>query len=174
MTKFSTIITGRAWKYGDEISSDQIFPPRFVPVVADKPETAGKYAFYFEDPEFVKNVSKNDIVVAGISFSCGSSREYSPLSIKYAGAGAVIAKSFSRIFFRNAINIGLPVFTCPDTDKISRGDILEIDLEKARIVNQTTRDMLYGKPLSADVLEILRDGGLVPHTKKILREQGKI
>lgn len=161
-------LTGKAWKYGDKISSDQIFPSRYVPAVTLNVETAGKYAFADEDPDFVKEVAPGDIIVAGKSFSCGSSREHAPLAIKYAGAGAVIAQSFSRIFFRNAINIGLPVLICAETDRIRKGDILEIDLGKAEIINKTTGDVLQATPLAEHVLGILREGGLVPYTKKSL------
>ena len=167
---FKSKIEGRAWKYGDKISSDQIFPSRYVPVVATQIEKAGQYAFADEDPDFVKNVAPGDIVVAGKSFSCGSSREYSPWAIKGAGAGAVIAQSFSRIFFRNAINIGLPVLISPDTERIRKGDRIEVDFEKAQITNKTTGDVLKATPLPQNVLEILREGGLVPYTKKILQK----
>ncbi len=167
---FKSKIEGRAWKYGDQISSDQIFPSRYVPVVATHIEKAGQYAFADEDPDFVKNVARGDIVVAGKSFSCGSSREYSPWAIKGAGAGAVIAQSFSRIFFRNAINIGLPVLISPDTERIKKGDMIEVDFEKAKITNKTTGDVLKAIPLPQNVLEILREGGLVPYTKKILQK----
>jgi 3-isopropylmalate/(R)-2-methylmalate dehydratase small subunit len=166
---FKSRIEGKAWKYGDKVSSDQIFPARYVPVVATQIEKAGQYAFADEDPDFVKNVAPGDVVVAGKSFSCGSSREYSPWAIKGAGAGVVIAQSFARIFFRNAINIGLPVLICPDTDRIKKGDRIEVDFEKAQITNKTTGDVLKATPLPPNVLEILREGGLVPYTKKFLK-----
>ena len=169
---FQTILTGKAWKYGDKVSSDQIFPARYVPLVTMNPEKAGQFAFADEDPEFVQKVAPGDFVVAGKTFSCGSSREHSPLAIKGAGAGAVIAESFARIFFRNAINIGLPVLICPDTSRIKKGDILEVDLESARIVNKTTGDVLHGAPLPPNVLAILREGGLIPYTKKSLKRGG--
>jgi len=162
-------ITGNAWKFGDNISNDQIFPSRYVPVVSMDPSQAGKYALAGEDPEFASKVQKGDIIVAGVNFGCGSSREHSPLSLRNAGVGAVIAKSFPRIFFRNAINLGLPVFVCKDVDKyVNQGDRLEIDVATSTVMNLTTGQEFDLEGLSDKVREILTDGGLINHTRKML------
>src|SRR3990170_624721 len=122
------ILTGKAWKFGDDVSTDLITPGKYFHLRSNMPEMA-KHVMEDADPTFAQKMAKGDIIVGGKNFGMGSSREHAPLAIKIAGVSAVLAKSFARIFFRNAINVGLPLVIM-DTDKIDVGDQLEIDLEK--------------------------------------------
>jgi len=158
------ILRGKAWKFGDDISTDLIAPGRYFHLRSDLNELA-KHVLEDADPQFASKVGKGDFVVGGRNFGLGSSREHAPTIIKLAGVSCVIAKSFARIFFRNAINIGLPVIEC-DTDKISAGDELEVNLEKGFIRNLTKKADLKFAPLPKEMTQILQDGGLVEHIKK--------
>ncbi len=161
------ILKGRAFKFGDDISTDLIAPGRYFHLRSNLPELA-KHVLEDADPEFAKKVKNGDFVVGGRNFGLGSSREHAPTIIKLAGAGAVLAKSFARIFFRNSINIGLPVLVC-DTDKIDEGDALNIDLRNG-IIKDITKDIdLKFNPLPEVMIKILSDGGLVEH---ITRNKG--
>jgi 3-isopropylmalate/(R)-2-methylmalate dehydratase small subunit len=117
------------------------------------------------DPEFSKKVAKGDFIVAGENFGCGSSREHAPVAIKAAGVSAVIAKSFARIFFRNAINVGLPIMEIKETDKINEGDILEVDLEKGQIKDINTDKTYKAQPFPPFMKNIIDKGGLIEHVK---------
>ena len=149
----------RAWKFGDDINTDVITPGRYT-VTTDK-KRLGEIAFIEYRPEFTKEVQQGDVLVAGYNFGCGSSREHSPVAIKAAGVSAVVAKSFARIFFRNAINIGLPLFVCDDTDKIDDGDAVEIDFQTGNICDETKGIVLKVKPLPTFMQKIVDSGGLV-------------
>lgn len=155
---------GFAHKFGDDISTDLIAPGRYFHLRSNLPEFA-KYVMEDADPEFAKKVKHGDFIVAGKNFGCGSSREHAPRIIKIAGVSAVIAKSFARIFYRNAINIGLTVLEC-DTDKISNGDELKIHLQEGMIKNLTKNTSLNFHLLPSFMVSILHDGGLVEHIKK--------
>ena len=165
--KNSGILTGRSFKFGDDISTDLIAPGRLFHLRSDLPELA-KHVLEDADPEFAGKVKPGDFVVGGRNFGLGSSREHAPLIMKMAGVGAVLAKSFARIFFRNSINVGLPALIC-DTDKIDEGDILEIDLKKGIIDNKTRNLKLQFNPLPEVMIKILNDGGLASH---ITRNKG--
>ena len=156
----------RAWKFGDDINTDVITPGRYT-VTTDR-KRLGEIAFIEYRPEFAKEVKEGDVIVAGNNFGCGSSREHSPVAIKAAGISAVIAKSFARIFFRNAINIGLPLFVCDDADKIDDGDTLEIDFTTGDIRDVTKGTVLKVKPLPTFMQKIVDKGGLV----EFLRSDG--
>lgn len=158
------ILKGRAHKFGDDISTDLITPGRYFHLRTNLPELA-KHTLEDADPDFVKNLQTGDFVVAGRNFGLGSSREHAAIVIKLSGTGAVLAKSFARIFFRNAVNQGLPVVVC-DTDNISAGDKLEVDVEKGEVRNLTTTKTVPAKPLPTTMLNILKDGGLVEHFRK--------
>lgn len=162
--KNSEILAGRSFKFGDDISTDLIAPGRLFHLRSDLPELA-KHVLEDADPEFAGKVKPGDFVVGGRDFGLGSSREHAPLIMKMAGVGAVLAKSFARIFFRNSINVGLPALIC-DTDKIDEGDILEIDLKKGTIDNKTKNLKLQFSPLPEVMIKILDDGGLVNHITK--------
>lgn len=158
------ILKGKNFKFGDDISTDLIAPGRLFHLRSNLPEMA-KHVLEDADPEFAKKVKKGDFVVGGRNFGLGSSREHAPTIIKIAGVGAVLAKSFARIFFRNSINVGLPVLVC-DTDKIEDGDELEVDLSKGTIKNITRNIELKFNPLPDVMIKILADGGLTDHIIK--------
>ncbi|MCL4417178.1 MAG: 3-isopropylmalate dehydratase small subunit [Actinobacteria bacterium] len=158
------MIRGRSFKFGNDISTDLIAPGRYFHLRSNLPELA-KHVLEDADPEFASKVKPGDIVVGERNFGLGSSREHAPIILKIAGVGAVLAKSFARIFFRNSINIGLPVLIC-DTGKIDEGDMLEIDLRKG-IVRNLTKNLEIGfNPLPEVMIKILSDGGLVNHITK--------
>ncbi len=158
------ILKGKAWKFGDAISTDHIAPGRYFHLRTNLPELA-EHVLEDADPEFAKKVNKGDFVVAGKNFGLGSSREHAPRIIKIKGVSAVLAKSFARIFYRNAINIGLPALQL-DTDGIDEGDKLEIDLEAGVVLNRTKETKVSFKPLPDVMVKLLEDGGLVEHVKK--------
>jgi len=157
-------LTGKAWKFGDNISTDLIAPGRYYHLRSNLPELA-KHVLEDADPEFASKVNKGDFVVGGRNFGLGSSREHAPIIIKLAGASAVIAKKFARIFYRNAINVGLPAIEC-DTDLINAGDELEISLSSGKIINKTQGTEIPFNPLPEVMTTILSDGGLVAHVQK--------
>jgi 3-isopropylmalate dehydratase small subunit len=163
------MISGRVWKYGDHVNTDLIIPGRYLDDYDLK--FLALHAMEDIDPAFSKNVRKGDIVVAGRNFGCGSSREQAPLALKTAGVGLVVAESFARIFYRNAINVGLPVIICPEGSmSLSSGDEIAVDFERGLIVRPYPHLELKFEPLPGFLLEILRDGGLVPHMKKRFSE----
>ena len=155
---------GKAWKFGNNISTDLIAPGRYFHLRSNLPELA-KHVLEDADPSFAKKVKKGDFVVAGKNFGLGSSREHAAAIIRIAGAGAILAKSFSRIFFRNAINNGIAAIAC-NTDKIKAGDLLDINLEKGIIKNLTRKQEIKFNPLPSVMRNILKDGGLVKHIRK--------
>jgi 3-isopropylmalate/(R)-2-methylmalate dehydratase small subunit len=158
------MLKGKAWKFGDDISTDHIAPGRYFHLRSDLPELA-KHVLEDADPEFASKMSPGDFVVGGKNFGLGSSREHAPTIIKISGVSAVLAKSFARIFFRNSINVGLPVLIC-DTDKINPGDELEVDLETGKIRDLTNGQEQEFKPLPPTMIRILDDGGLLAHIQK--------
>ncbi|ADB58352.1 3-isopropylmalate dehydratase small subunit [Archaeoglobus profundus] len=157
------MLRGRAWKFGDNISTDHITPGRYFHL-RSKIEELAKHVMEDADPDFMKKFKPGDFVVAGKNFGMGSSREHAPLALKVAGVSAVLAKSFARIFYRNAINVGLPVLIV-DTDPIESGDILEVDLSKGIVRDVTKGIELKAKPLPEFMLRILKAGGLVEYVK---------
>ena len=155
---------GTAFKFGDNISTDHIAPGRLFHLRNDLVEFS-KHVFEDADPNFASQVQKGDFVVAGNNFGLGSSREHAPQIIKIAGVGAVIAKSFARIFYRNAINIGLLAIEC-DTDNIDAGDKLELDIKNGILKDVTKNIELKITPLPDVMIKLLDDGGLVEHLNK--------
>jgi 3-isopropylmalate/(R)-2-methylmalate dehydratase small subunit len=158
------VLNGRAFKFGDSISTDHIVPGRLAHLRSNLPELA-KHVLEDANPTFAARVKAGDFIVAGNNFGLGSSREHAPLVIKMAGVSAILAKSVARIFFRNAINLGLPVLIC-DTDKIDDGDELEVDLEQGIIKDKTNGNELAFKKIPEAMLRILDEGGLIPYIKK--------
>jgi len=158
------ILQGKVWKFGDDVSTDLIAPGRLFHLRSNLQEFA-KHVLEDADPEFAKKMSKGDFVAAGKNFGLGSSREHAPTIMKIAGINGVLAKSFARIFYRNAINVGLPVIQC-DTDKIDEGDELEVDLEEGKLINKTKDIQLTFPPLPPVMRKILSDGGLLSHIQK--------
>jgi 3-isopropylmalate/(R)-2-methylmalate dehydratase small subunit len=155
---------GKAWKFGDDISTDHIIPGRYYHLRSNLPELA-KHVMEDADAEFVKKLRTGDFIVAGKNFGMGSSREHAPLAIKISGVSAVLAKSFARIFYRNAINVGLPLLIV-DTDTIESGDELEVDLSAGIVRNLTKEVEIKAKPLPDVMIKILNEGGLVNFVKK--------
>ncbi len=168
------MIKGRVYKFGDNVNTDDIYPGRYLSITTDRQEMA-KHCFELAYPEFLKTAKSGDIIVAGRNFGCGSSREQAATCLKYFGIGLVIAESFARIFYRNAINLGLPILIAPGiTKKVEHEDTLEIDLQEGIIKNMRTNETIRGIPLPAFILEILNEGGLIPFLKRKLniREKG--
>lgn len=159
-----TVLRGRAHILGDSISTDLIAPGRLFHLRSNLPELA-KHLLEDVEPDFVRKIAPGDFLVAGKNFGLGSSREHAPTIIKLAGVSAVLARSFARIFFRNAINVGLPVIEC-DTSSVREGDELEVDLEAGAVRNLTRNQTLTFPPLPAVMRRILADGGLAEHVKK--------
>ena len=157
-------LKGKAWKFGDDISTDNIAPGRLFHLRSNLPEMA-KHVLEDADPSFASSMQKGDFVVAGKNFGLGSSREHAPTIIKLAGVNAVLAKSFARIFFRNAINIGLLLVEC-DTDKINAGDELAVDVKAGVVHNLTQKTDIPVTPLPEVMIKILNEGGLMAHIKK--------
>lgn len=155
---------GKAWKFGNDISTDHIAPGRLFHLRTNLPEFA-KHVLEDADPDFAKNMSEGDFVVAGNNFGLGSSREHAPKILKLSGINGVMAKSFARIFFRNAINIGLLLIEC-DTDKINQGDDLEVDIENGIVRNLTQNIEIKITPLPPVMIKILNEGGLAKHIEK--------
>lgn len=160
----ATILKGRAFKFGDDISTDLIIAGKYAHLRSNLPELA-KHAMEDANPDFIKLVKPGDFIVAGSNFGLGSSREHAPLVIKMAGVSAILAKSFARIFFRNAINQGVPALICP-TDKIADGDNLEISLDEGIIRNITRNESYSFTRIPAAMLSILNEGGLIPYINK--------
>lgn len=155
---------GIVYKFGDDISTDLIAPGRYFHLRSNLEELS-RHVMEDADLEFSKKVKPGDFIVAGKNFGCGSSREHAPRIIKMSGVSAVIAKSFARIFYRNAVNIGLTVIEC-DTDKISNGDEIKVHLTEGMIKNVTQNTSINFHPMPHFMVSILTDGGLVAHVKK--------
>ena len=158
------MIRGKAHVFGDDVNTDEIIPARYLN--RSEPEFLGAHCMEDADPAFVAKVSAGDVIVAGGNFGCGSSREHAPLAIKAAGVACVVARSFARIFFRNAINIGLPIVVCPEAaEDASPEDDLEIDLAGGNLTNHTTGHAFTFAPFSKEIQAIIEAGGLMPFVK---------
>ncbi len=164
------MIEGRVWKLGDHINTDLIIPGRYLDDYSA--ENLATHALEDADPQFAKQVRKGDIIVAGRNFGCGSSREQAPLALKHAGVGAVVAGSIARIFFRNAINVGLPVVVCPKASQaVQAGDVVRIDLHQG-IIEVVGSDLrMTFDPMPDFLMNILQSGGLVPFTRERLHQK---
>jgi len=161
------MLKGKVHKYGANVDTDVIIPARYLNI--SDPAELAKHAMEGIDPAFVAKVKPGDMMMATTNFGCGSSREHAPLAIKAAGISCIIAKSFARIFFRNAINIGLPLLECDEAvDKTNAGDILEVELASGRIKNLTNGMTFTAKPYPDFMAELISAGGLIEYTKKRL------
>jgi 3-isopropylmalate/(R)-2-methylmalate dehydratase small subunit len=166
------VLKGQVYKYGANVDTDVIIPARYLNV--SEPSELAKHCMEDIDSQFIKKVKPGDIIMADTNFGCGSSREHAPLAIKSAGVSCVIAKSFARIFFRNAINIGLPLLECTEcADKTNNGDVLEVDLSTGKIVNLTNGTVFTAKPYPEFMSELINAGGLFEYTKKRLSAKAK-
>ncbi len=162
------ILKGRVWKFGSNIDTDAIIPARYLNT--SDPEELARHVMEDADKEFPEKVKSGDIIIAGANFGCGSSREHAPIAIKAAGIQAVVAKSFARIFYRNAFNVGLPIFESVEaSEKIKEGNEIEINADKG-IVNNVTEDEQYTvKPIPPFMQELISAGGLIEWTKKKIK-----
>ena len=164
------MLKGKVHKYGADVNTDVIIPARYLSL--SEPAELSKHCMEDIDKDFVKRVQPGDMIMATTNFGCGSSREHAPLAIKAVGISCIIAKSFARIFFRNAINIGLPLLECSEAvDNTEAGDILEVDLSSGRIKNLTNGLEFTAKPYPDFMAELISVGGLIEHTKKRLADR---
>ncbi len=158
-------IKGRAWKFGKDVDTDQIIPARYLNT--SDPAELAKHCMEDADPAFVTRMAPGDLIVADKNFGCGSSREHAPIAIKAAGVSAVIAKSFARIFYRNAFNMGLPILESPEAaEGISEGDEVEVEMASGRIRNRTTGQEFRAAPLPPFMRELIDAGGLMAYVKR--------
>jgi len=160
------IVKGRAFVFGANIDTDQIYPGRYLELT--DPKDVGKHAMEGADPDFGRNFNPGDIIIASTNFGCGSSREQAAISLKSIGVGAILAHSFARIFYRNAINLGIPLLVCPKIhDLVKKGDKVKINLITGTVVNETTGVRAQAQPLSEYVMRILENDGI----KALVRKQ---
>jgi 3-isopropylmalate/(R)-2-methylmalate dehydratase small subunit len=155
----------RAWVFGDDIDTDVIAPGRYMKFGI---EEIARHCLEAVNPSFPSQVKTGDAVVGGRNFGAGSSREQAPEALKHLGVSVLIAESFAGIFYRNAINLGLPAVACAQAKRIRDGDLLEVDLSKGTIENQTSGETLDCEPIPEFLMTIIRDGGLLPHLEKKL------
>jgi 3-isopropylmalate/(R)-2-methylmalate dehydratase small subunit len=165
------LIRGRAFVFGANIDTDQIYPGRYLELT--DPEDVVKHAMEGADPGFANEFQPGDIVVASTNFGCGSSREHAAVTLKAVGVGAILADSFGRIFYRNAINLGIPLLVCPRIhDRVKKGDVLKIDLATGLVTNETSGATAQAQPLSDYVMTILESGGIKPLIKSQYGSKG--
>ena len=158
-------VKGRAFVFGHNLDTDQIYPGRYLELT--DAEDVGQHAMEGVDPEFVQKFKAGDIIVAGRNFGCGSSREQAAYALKVRQVGAILAESFARIFYRNAINLGLPVLICPDiSQQVIAGDVLTVDFASGGGLNERTGLKFQAEPLSEYAIKIIENGGIVPLIKK--------
>ena len=155
---------GKVWKFGDNIDTDLIIAARYLNT--SEPSELAKHVMEDADPEFVSKMQPGDIIVAGENFGCGSSREHAPIALKAAGVNAVIAPTFARIFYRNAFNMGLPIFELKEADEIHEGDTIRIDMDSGEIINVTQAKTYKFTPIPAFMQELVDAGGLINFAKQ--------
>ena len=166
-------MSGTVWKYGDNVDTDVIIPARYLNV--SSPDELALHCMEDVSPEFAGAVQTGDVIVAGENFGCGSSREHAPLAIKASGVACVIASSFARIFYRNAINTGLPILECSDVvQDTEQGDELQVDLEAGTITNLRTKRTYQTSPFPPFIMDIMESGGLIPFTRQRLAKSGEV
>jgi 3-isopropylmalate/(R)-2-methylmalate dehydratase small subunit len=156
-------ITGKVWNFGANIDTDVIIAARYLN--SSDPEHLAKYVMEDADPEFPKKLQRGDIIVSGENFGCGSSREHAPIALKAAGVAAVVAPSFARIFYRNAFNMGLPIFELPESLEIKEGEEISIDLDNGKITNNTTNKTYDFIAIPPFMQELIAAGGLINYAK---------
>jgi 3-isopropylmalate/(R)-2-methylmalate dehydratase small subunit len=162
-------LQGKVWKFGDNIDTDLIIAARYLNT--SEPSELAKYVMEDADPEFVTKMSQGDIIVAGENFGCGSSREHAPIALKSAGISAVIAPTFARIFYRNAFNMGLPIFELEESAEIDEGDTVKVDMEKGEIINISQAKTYKFTPIPEFMQELVDAGGLIAFAKKEIEEK---
>ena len=164
-------ITGKVWNFGSHIDTDIIIAARYLN--SSDPKHLSKHIMEDVDPDFSNKVQRGDIIVAGENFGCGSSREHAPIALKAAGIAAVIAPSFARIFYRNAFNMGLPIFELPQALQIKEGETIQIDLDTAKIINLTTKKEYKFIAIPDFMQELVKTGGLINYAKKEMQKRIK-
>ena len=165
------VIRGRAFVFGDNIDTDQIYPGRYLELT--DPEAVAKHVMEGADPGFAKEFQPGDIIIASTNFGCGSSREHAAVALKAVGTGVILADSFGRIFYRNAINLGIPLLVCSHIrDRAKKGDMLKVDLTTGLVTNETTGATAQAQPLSDYVMMILESGGIKPLIRKQYGQKG--
>jgi len=162
-------IAGKVWNFGKDIDTDLIIAARYLNT--SDPKELAKHAMEDADPEFVSKMSPGDIIVAGENFGCGSSREHAPIALKAAGIAAVVAPTFARIFYRNAFNMGLPIFELPESAEIKEGESISIDMDAGTITNVTTGKVYNFIPIPAFMQELLNAGGLMNYAAEEIAKQ---
>ena len=150
---------GKVWKFGDNVDTDLIIAARYLN--SSDPEHLAKYVMEDADPDFVKKMKRGDIIVAGENFGCGSSREHAPIALKAAGISAIVAPTFARIFYRNAFNMGLPIFELKETSEIEEGDTIKIDMSSGEIINLTQDKVYKFNPIPEFMQSLVDAGGLI-------------
>ncbi len=159
---------GKAWKFGPNINTDAIIPARYLNI--SDPKELAKHCMEDQDPQFIKKIKRGDIIVADRNFGCGSSREHAPIAIKAAGISCIVAKSFARIFYRNAFNMGLAILESSEAvDGIGEGDRIQVDMGTGKIQNLSTGKEFQADPIPKFMIELLNDGGLMKHVMKRIR-----
>ncbi len=166
------VITGNVWKFGDNIDTDLIIAARYLNT--SDPHELAKHVMEDADPDFIKKFKPGDIIVAGENFGCGSSREHAPIALKAAGVAAVVAKSFARIFYRNAFNMGLPIFELKESDEIEEGNLIKIDMDKGEITDLDKHKTFKFTPIPPFMQELISCGGLINYAKAELLQKGEI
>ncbi|MEW5736325.1 MAG: 3-isopropylmalate dehydratase small subunit [Thermodesulfobacteriota bacterium] len=156
--------TGKAFRFGNDIDTDLIIAARYLNT--SEPAELAKHCMEDADPTFVSKVKEGDVIVAGKNFGCGSSREHAPISIKAAGVSCVVAKSFARIFYRNAFNMGLPILECPDIDGLAEGAQVTVDFDAGTITEEATGKVYKAMPIPDFMQELIAAGGLMAHVAK--------
>lgn len=164
-------ITGKVWNFGANIDTDVIIAARYLN--SSDPQHLAKYVMEDADPEFPNKLGKGDIIVAGENFGCGSSREHAPIALKAAGVAAVVAPSFARIFYRNAFNMGLPIFELPESLEIKEGEEISIDFDAGTIVNNTTNKSYKFTAIPPFMQELIASGGLINYAKEEAKKEAK-
>jgi len=157
-------LEGKVWKFGDNIDTDLIIAARYLNT--SDPKELAKYVMEDADPDFVKKMQEGDIIVAGENFGCGSSREHAPIALKYAGVSAIIAPTFARIFYRNAFNMGLPIFELEESSQINEGDVIKVDMDSGEVINITTNKTYKFRAIPEFMQELVNAGGLINFAKE--------
>jgi len=163
-------LQGKVWKFGDHIDTDLIIAARYLNT--SEPAELAKHVMEDADPEFVSQMAPGDLIVAGVNFGSGSSREHAPIALKAAGVAAVIAPSFARIFYRNAFNMGLPIFELPEANEIAEGDTVRIDMNSGEIINETQGKTYTFTPIPPFMQELVDAGGLIAYAQKEIVTKG--
>ena len=164
-------LQGKVWKFGDNIDTDLIIAARYLNT--SEPSELAKYVMEDADPEFVSKMSVGDIIVAGENFGCGSSREHAPIALKAAGVSAIIAPTFARIFYRNAFNMGLPIFELEEAVEINEGDTVRVDMDAGEVINVSQAKTYKFSPIPEFMQELVDAGGLIEFAKKEIEQKAK-